>query len=236
MAAAKKQKSGICVYCGREGPITDDHAPPRSFYPDPPPKNLITVPCCEACNKSFAKDDDYVRLIFTTAEGLMDNPARNALLPTVKRFAERKESKNILSSLHRSLESGYYPTASGVLTKRQRFVIDGERLDAFAKRIVKAVFYREKGYPVPSGYMIHAINYRGFAEAQRVSGPNADFYQFILHELISAEAQSWGGAFAYSWIQSPNDSNATWWLLEFFGKRMYLCNTFSDVSLPAQFT
>src|SRR5450432_1906735 len=102
----RSQKTGQCIYCGSRGPVTDDHVPPRSFYPKNPPKNLITVPCCSVCNGEFAKNDDYVRLVLTTTEGAMGNPARDELVPAVKRFAERQESKRILKSLYESLDSG----------------------------------------------------------------------------------------------------------------------------------
>ena len=29
-----KQKQGTCVYCGKRGPITKDHVPPKSFFGD----------------------------------------------------------------------------------------------------------------------------------------------------------------------------------------------------------
>lgn len=124
-AGDKKQKKGPCVYCRMEGLITADHVPPRSFYPALSPKNVITVPSCEGCNKLFALDDDYVRLVFISAEGAIGNPARDAVLPAVQRFSERKQSKNILFSFYSSLQSDYYPTAAGVLTTRQSFLIDG---------------------------------------------------------------------------------------------------------------
>jgi 5-methylcytosine-specific restriction endonuclease McrA len=73
----KRQRSGECVYCGVIGPVTDDHVPPRSFFPATAPKNLITVPSCAACNQGFGKDDDYARLVLTTTEGAIGNPARD---------------------------------------------------------------------------------------------------------------------------------------------------------------
>src|SRR5437773_2071471 len=61
-----RQRMGECVYCGAIGPITDDHVPPRSFFPATAPKNLITVPSCPTCNQEFGMDDDYARLVFTS--------------------------------------------------------------------------------------------------------------------------------------------------------------------------
>ena len=209
--------------------MTDDHVPPRSFYPRTPPKNLITVPSCETCNKTFAKDDDYARLVLTTAEGRVGNTSRNELLPIVKRFAEREESKRILKTVYESLRPAYYETPGGIIVQGQQFVLEGERLDTFAKRVVKALFYREKRYRLPDDCSIHAINYRRMREFEDLAGPNKDFYVFILAELAEyAERRSWGDVFGYSWVQSPNHSDATWWLLDFYGKPLYLCNTLRD--------
>jgi hypothetical protein len=225
----RSQKTGRCIYCGSQGPVTDDHVPPRSFYPQNPPKNLITVPCCSVCNSEFAKNDDYVRLVLTTTEGAMGNPARDELIPAVKRFAERQESKRILKSLYGSLESGYYPNAAGLFVRRENFIVEGERLDGFAKRVVKALFFREKGHRLPDGYLLIAINHRRMEEIERSSGDNRDFWPFVITELIErGQRQAWGDVFAYSWIQSANDPDATWWLLEFYGTPQYLCSTWSE--------
>ena len=169
----------------------------------------------------FDKGDDYVRLVLTTAEGATGNASRNELLPFVKRFAGRQQSKRILKTIY---ESEYYLTPGGLVV-RQQFVIEGERLDAFAKRLVKALFYVEKRYRLPDDCLIHAINYRRMGEAERLAGPNKDFYASILTELQHQEHRAWGDVFGYSWVQSPNHSDATWWLLDFYGKPQYLCNT-----------
>lgn len=225
----RKKKKGTCVYCGFQGPVTDDHVPPRSFYPKAPPKNLITVPSCETCNKTFAKDDDYARLVLTTAEGALGNASRNELIPIVKRFAERAESKRILRTVYESLRSGYYETPGGISIRRQQFALEGERLDAFAKRVIKGLFYLEKRYRLPDDCTIHAINHRRMSEFEDLAGPNRDFYALILTELAEhTERRSWGDVFGYSWVQSPNYSDATWWLLDFYGRPQYLCNTLRD--------
>lgn len=46
-----------------------DHIPPKGFFPPPKPSNLITVPCCEPCNASYARDDEAVRAWFSAPLG-----------------------------------------------------------------------------------------------------------------------------------------------------------------------
>lgn len=48
-----------CIYCGGD-PDTREHVPSRTFLEKPYPENLPVVGCCEECNKSFSKDEQYV--------------------------------------------------------------------------------------------------------------------------------------------------------------------------------
>ncbi len=51
----------ICYLCGSSENLTRDHVPPKGFFPDPKPTNLISVPCCQACNVGFSADDEAFR-------------------------------------------------------------------------------------------------------------------------------------------------------------------------------
>jgi hypothetical protein len=179
------------------------------------------------CNQRFGKDDDYARLIFTSAEGAISSPARNELKAKVQRFADRRESKRALESIYKTLRTAYLPNKSGVFVKRHAFIMDGNRIDAFAIRVTKALFYREKGHRLPDGYTVTAIYHRRMEEALR-HGRDADFFLFfisIIDELNNNPLRSWGDTFAYSWVQSPNGSEQTWWMLHFYGNPLFLCWT-----------
>jgi hypothetical protein len=52
-----------CVYCSDGQGITKDHVPPRSFFPEPRPANLITVPSYKICNSGAAIDGSYLLTI-----------------------------------------------------------------------------------------------------------------------------------------------------------------------------
>jgi hypothetical protein len=224
--AEQAQKTGECAYCGALGPITGDHVPPRSFYPTLPPDNLITVPSCKECNGGRNTEDDYVRLVLTTTEGASGNASRNELIPKIKLFVEHQRAKNVLRGFYESLGTGYLPNDAGVYVQREHFVVEGARLDAFARRVVKALFYREKGHRLPDKCAINAINYRRIDEVIERTG-DPEFWGFILNELIeNSPRQTWGDVFGYWWLQSPKDPDATWWLLEFYGTAQYLCSTF----------
>ncbi len=223
---ARRPRQGVCVYCATLGEVTDDHVPPRSFYGSVPPKNLITVPACKSCNQGFGQIDDYVRLVLVTTEN-KETRSRKELIPTVRRFADRLKSRRVLESFYESLETGYLLNDKGVFVQRQRFEVDGARMDAFAVRVVKALFYREKGYRLPDGYIVNPMHYRQLPQIESMIG-GGDFWRFILAELYqSPNRQNWGDVFAYSWVQSPNDINAIWWLLSLYDRPQYLCSTWN---------
>ena len=47
-----------CIYCGSVA-TTRDHVPSKCLLERPFPPNLPVVGCCETCNQSFSKDEEY---------------------------------------------------------------------------------------------------------------------------------------------------------------------------------
>jgi len=47
-----------CIYCGGVAD-TRDHVPSKCLLEGPYPPNLYVVACCESCNQSFSKDEEY---------------------------------------------------------------------------------------------------------------------------------------------------------------------------------
>ncbi len=62
MTRQTKKRDRQCYRCDQAG-ITDEHVPPKSFFPEGHRKGLITVPSCEAHNKDNSFDVEYVRNI-----------------------------------------------------------------------------------------------------------------------------------------------------------------------------
>lgn len=61
----------ICYNCLAPA-TTGDHVPPAGFFRSPKPANLITVPCCEACNRSFSMDDEAFRAWVVAPEDISE--------------------------------------------------------------------------------------------------------------------------------------------------------------------
>jgi hypothetical protein len=54
----KKVIVTTCLFCG-EIADTKDHIPSKKLLEKPYPNNLLTIPSCDKCNKSFSLDEEY---------------------------------------------------------------------------------------------------------------------------------------------------------------------------------
>lgn len=93
-----------CIYCGAEKDLTVDHVPPKFLLMRPYPQNLVTVPACLACNRSFQKDDEYTRTMLVIDVRASKNPAAQSNLQAVLRSLQRPNAKPFADYLTRQAE------------------------------------------------------------------------------------------------------------------------------------
>jgi len=101
-----------CAYCASNNATTRDHVIPKSLYPASIADDkiqLLTVPACPECNRSFMKDEQEF-LAYITA-GANRSPATNALL-----------HEKVLPSMH-------HPRATGA---RSRLMTNFQETDSFS--------------------------------------------------------------------------------------------------------
>lgn len=218
----KRPEEGQCVYCGKIKELTRDHVPPASFFDDPPPSNLTTIPSCYQCNNGFGVIDDYVRLMLVLDEKAAGNQDRKGVLPRALRYSQRREARRILSAFFESLKQVYRPNPKGIYVKAERYTVDGRKMDMFAVRVIKALFYHEKGYRLPDDHQVNVLHH---SRQPLLEGDAREFLDWIVGKLSSTQPRSWGTTFSYRWLQSPNGPSMTWWLLELYGTARYVCST-----------
>lgn len=85
------RQENTCIYCGARPNESVDHTPSKGLFPKPAPSNLITVPCCFECNRSFSKDEEYFRTILVYSQYGQIAPAM--VWEKVERSLDRKESR-----------------------------------------------------------------------------------------------------------------------------------------------
>jgi hypothetical protein len=141
------QKQTGCYLCGDTKSITPDHVPPKGFFPEPRPSNLITVPCCARCNNSFSKDDEAVRAWFCAAIGATsagDWILNNKVVPGIM-----ARSEVFRESLLNSMEDAKVFFEKHGLIDVMEYSIDRNRVERFVLRVVKgllAFYYPDYDY------------------------------------------------------------------------------------------
>lgn len=99
-----------CYLCGTGGKMTREHVPPKGFFPDPKPSNLITVPCCWKCNNPKSENDEMLRLFAASAVNRNEAGSlvwRNAVVPrTLKRDRLREQRRAAVATARLVSRSG----------------------------------------------------------------------------------------------------------------------------------
>jgi hypothetical protein len=203
---------GQCGYCGKEQCLTRDHVPPRNLFPGPRSADLITVPCCEQCRTGWSDDDEYFRTVVVNADQLYgDNlaaPINDAMLRSLSKARKRRFSQMIIDSICKiplETDSGIY------LGHAPALKFDQDRVNRVSQRIVRGLFFHEKGYPIPLDYevigLLKQFGMEPLLETLRQQG-----IKFPTVRVIQS------GVFAYTFRATTEDPNTTMWLALFYQK------------------
>ena len=139
----------LCIFCNKEKATTNDHVVSKQLYPKPWPSDFKTVPSCLTCNKSFQKDEDYFRIAITSSFDVIENSkaAKNVLLGPVMRSFERNP---VLTSVI-TKDMKMFPISSEdgqSIFFVPSYSIDKERISNVVNKIIRGLFYIEKGKPL----------------------------------------------------------------------------------------
>lgn len=122
-----------CYLCGATDDLTNDHVPPKSFFPTPRPKNLITVRCCRNCNQQFGLDDEAMLIWLSSVDSINDK-GKWILNNTVRPKLKKKEKLRKRVAEHIRIETINLPNGPA------RFPLSyfpDERGDRFMIRLTK---------------------------------------------------------------------------------------------------
>lgn len=199
----------VCVYCGTTVPnITRDHVVARQFFPAPLPSNLITVPCCPACNDRKREIEEYVCTAFVShasvlrphsAAGLV---AREKLLKWISKRRKLREhfAKRIIAAqaLHPFAEEGIWPAIR----------IENKRVHPLIEMITQGLIFSLHGLLIPEGTVVKANWDIDDAFLDRFGAP------FKTHRFRSG---GWGDkVFAYDYLTVGGDPLKSIWLYGFY--------------------
>jgi len=133
-----------CIYCGQNEGTTQDHIPPKCFFPRPCPNiSRITVPCCESCRRHDEKNDELVRnLLVSTCEAEPHQAVHDQLASTRNRSFERPSK---FKAVLRHVIQADINSPGGIhLRSAPAFNLDSPVMDSFLHRVVRGLLQEER--------------------------------------------------------------------------------------------
>ena len=220
MPVRKKRK--LCVYCRSPEDLTRDHIPPRSFFPQPRPTNLITVPCCIKCHREFTQDDEYLRNLLIFVDGNEGHPAAEALRSKGFRSLDDPNKRGYTKSFFNSVSPGWVKYGNGMIAPGATITLDDERIEDVLCRMTVGLFWKEHDKYLPLDYTVEVIG------SYDVRYNNWSVQQSVRRLQSEEEPVNIGnGVFQYWWSWSenapPEEAHSSDWLLQFYEGTTFLC-------------
>lgn len=215
----ESKRSGECVYCGRLGPITSDHVPPKCLFPPETRQNLITVAACAQCNGSFKLDDENFRLMLAIRADLPPGATAEYLRQSSMRGLAKPQASRLRASIRKRLGKASVRTPAGIyLGEAPTISVDFKRLHATAIRIITGLFAHFFGRRLPDSHLVD-IN---FADLQRDSSAIQDPAAQELLALIGQQGVRHQASDVLEvWVRpAEDDANSSAWyvrILQTFG-------------------
>jgi hypothetical protein len=148
MTRKAKKRDRLCTYCQTAVATTADHVPPKNLFPKPRPTTLISVPCCEPCNRSVSKDDEYFRATLISRHDIPQSSAVSELMDAVYRGLAREEASGFRKAFLDATSEVEITTPAGLYIGRGiQFDANYDRLEAVAERMVRGLYFTEAGKP-----------------------------------------------------------------------------------------
>lgn len=209
------KKSQYCIYCGEREATERDHVPPKCFFPEPWPNDLITVPSCNVCNREYGRIDEYVRNIFVSLDVTEKKPELATVREKMHRSFLRKQSAKLLFKIYTTLVNVDIISKNGILLdKRKAFNLDREEFNKFFERLGRALLFIENDFQHFNG----RFEWNELVDYKQLPLPIRNKLE---NDIRKSNAN---GLFKYSGIWK-NDTPTSIWFVKFFNSiefRIYI--------------
>ena len=135
----RKRKLEVCVYCGQAASSVD-HVIARCLLEKPYPKNLLTVPSCEACNRAYGSDEEYFLALM----------AQTGFVPTLMEKVEESGHVGRMLQHSEGLDTHFQEVMSVDDTGRVRIAPNESRVANVAQKVAFGLYlhrYKPKHIP-----------------------------------------------------------------------------------------
>lgn len=207
-----RRKNSICVFCGRSA-STMDHVPPEGIFPDPKPRDLITVPACNDCNEGSSKDDEYFRAIITTAEGNNEFAAQLVNQKIIPRF--RRKPALLKSIMRDAKKIDVYSEGGIYLGKYPAIPCKPQRIQAVVEKIIRGLFWHETKMVLGTDYEVRRFLFN----------PNFDVQKKRAIASLTLKNVGDGRVFSYRCLFDEKDKRTSCWWLMFYDATLLMTLT-----------
>lgn len=137
-----QQRTGICTYCGAEGPITMDHIFPRALFLVKD-QDMLTVPACEPCNQlKSAGDSDLQLLVNLDIWGSQHEDSAKLIESVILRHPEK--ARRIEEALSQSRDVPLVTETGITLSYAVEIPFDPTNILVTVEMMVKGLYFKEK--------------------------------------------------------------------------------------------
>ena len=195
-----------CVYCGAASEITRDHVPPKSFFPNPRPSNLATVPSCPCCNHKGSKDEEFFLVSLMLSDAGLKDTGKSMWESRLPRMLNRH--RGVRLAMKKRMKRVNLTSPSGLyLGRRLAQEVDYKRLDRVVVKIIKGLYFLEYSAPLPQSTSVQCqwLNTPALAE---------DTKSHLQDTRLGKHG--WLGVFEYKVAHVPEQPDRSIWFLLFF--------------------
>lgn len=210
----------ICYLCGLPlaPPLSQDHVPPKQFYPDAVRKkhnpNLRTITVHKECNLAYQFDEDY--FVNTIAPFARGSYSGNALLHEIFQKYHAGKKRGLVSKVYQEFErrpSGLV-LPHGLVAKR----IEGGRVHRVAWKVIRGLYFHHFGEFLPQDTP------NGLEIVPPDQPPPKEFIIGLPDDPVRGQ---YPGVFDYKFAKFPEVHNFNYWAMLLWD-RMIMIMKFHD--------
>jgi hypothetical protein len=210
---SSRKKNTICCICGKSPASTRDHIPPDGIFPDPKPKDLITVPACVKCNQGSSLNDEYFRAVIAIAYGNNDLAAQLVYKNIIKRFRKKPA---LLQSIVKSEKKVDVHSEGGIyLGKLPAIKCDPQRVCSVIDKIVRGLFWHETNEILGTDYCV----------SRTMFNPELPDEAKDRIRSLPIKRVGDGKVFSYRYLLDQKDHRISCWFLMFFDATLFMVFT-----------
>lgn len=216
-----RQAVGICIYCGTEGPITQDHVPPKNLFGKPLPPGVLKVPACAKCNNMASKDDEYFRSRIAFRKDIKDHEIIKQIRPVVVRSFERKEQAGFARGFHRTLRPIEFPGPPGPEPAGLTYEVELYRLYRVVSRVTHGYHWDQTGQRIDLSSC-----YVGVLGDEELASAPPEFQEQTRQQFSTTPVTTIGNkVFSFRGVRDLGDQRITVWLMTFYDRVTFLSAT-----------